>query len=60
MTLADDIIHKSYPPSMGLNMGTCEPEIVFTLTLNRKNMANTMISRLMELASGENGETLDI
>ena len=27
----------------------CEPEIILTLILNRKNMANTSISRLMKL-----------
>ena len=38
----------------------CEPEIVLTLILSRKNMANTLISRLMELSSGEKGEALNI
>ena len=38
----------------------CEPEIVLTLILNHKNMANTLIARLMELSSGEKSETLDI
>ena len=42
------------------NASHCEPKIVLTLILNRKNMANTLISRLMELSSGEKGETLNI
>ena len=47
----------SWPKS---KRGLCEPKIVLTLIFNRKNMANTLIARLMELSSGEDSETLDI
>ena len=43
-----------------MGQSSCEHEIILTLILNGKNMANTLSSRLMELSSGEKDETLII